>query len=47
MKAIKDLIYMFGLWIIGRFYPEGQAELMEKWAKGIRNTERFYKKRRK
>lgn len=36
MKALRDLIYMFGLWIIGRFNPLAQANLMEDWAKNIK-----------
>jgi hypothetical protein len=35
-KAFMDLLYMIGLWFIGRCSPKNQADLMEKWADKLR-----------
>ena len=34
-RAICDLFYMFGLWIIIRFNPEDGGELLEKWGRNL------------
>lgn len=35
MNAIKDLIYMIGLWLIMRVNPYAGGELLETWGKGV------------
>ena len=37
MRAFKDLLYMIGLWFIGRVSQDAMADLMADWARGVRN----------
>ena len=37
MKAIKDILYMIGLWFIGRADQMVLATLLDKWSKSIIN----------
>lgn len=35
MTAIKDLWYLFGVWMIMRLSPQTAGELLERWGKAL------------
>jgi hypothetical protein len=43
-RAICDLFYMFGLWIIIRFNPEDGGELLKKWCRNLQQKYSIAKK---
>lgn len=40
-RAIKDLWYMIGVWIVMRYNPTSAGELLERWGKALQSN---YKK---
>ncbi len=39
-RAIKDLWYMIGVWIVMRYNKQGAGQLLERWGKALQDVRR-------